>query len=737
ERGDEDALVALGDHAGATPGHEIALGGLHRVVGGDDADGPGIGALDRRQRGQRPLLAYRAGHGADDGGIDPAALDVHGAAAWKAHLERLVVGDAERREARRPAAQHLLGVLVHRRLHAASGDRPGDLPGVRDGHRGAGLPGRRALGLDDGRDRGFASLRDPALKGVEDVPHAPPRCFGKKFVADATNFRCQSVAARAGPADYVSCRALRVRRRAGDRAPARVLPRRRGARGGGPPRARDAAPAPARGRARRREDRGGEDAGAHPRRRAHPPAVLRGHRLRSGALRVGLLTPVAVRPRAPGRRDRRGRAYPRALRAGVPPRAPAPAGGAKRRGRSAAGGRARPRRRRVRGLPARGALGLPGDHPGGGDHPRGDPAGRRHHLEPHPGAARRAEAPLPVPLDRLPGPGAGDRDHPAPGRRRGRGARAVRRGGDRPHPDDGPAQAPGPRGGDRLGPRARPARRPPGGRDVGAPDPGVGRQEPRRPAHGRVRDRGDRRGMTSGGPRDGRPETAPLEVLAGFGRALRAAGLVVGTDRLMAYCQGAALAAGDDLYWVGVATLVGRREDLPTYNRVFREHFLGAPGPPPVRERPRTTLLQALPLGLKDGDGPQAPELEAAVASAEEILRRKSFSGCTDDELRELARLMARLRVEAPMRLTRRRAAGPPRGGRTRRSFRTGGEPVERAWRARRRKRRRIVFLLDVSGSMSAYSRALAIFAHAALRTDTRFEVFSFGTRLTRLTPAL
>ncbi|HJZ60919.1 MAG TPA: VWA domain-containing protein, partial [Miltoncostaeaceae bacterium] len=247
--------------------------------------------------------------------------------------------------------------------------------------------------------------------------------------------------------------------------------------------------------------------------------------------------------------------------------------------------------------------------------------------------------------------------------------------------------------------------------------------------------------MTSGGPRDGRPETAPLEVLAGFGRALRAAGLVVGTDRLMAYCQGAALAAGDDLYWVGVATLVGRREDLPTYNRVFREHFLGAPGPPPVRERPRTTLLQALPLGLKDGDRPQAPELEAAVASAEEILRRKSFSGCTDEELRELARLMARLRVEAPMRLTRRRA--PARDGRPdlrrtiRRSFRTGGEPVERAWRARRRKRRRIVFLLDVSGSMSAYSRALAIFAHAALRTDTRFEVFSFGTRLTRLTPAL
>jgi len=244
------------------------------------------------------------------------------------------------------------------------------------------------------------------------------------------------------------------------------------------------------------------------------------------------------------------------------------------------------------------------------------------------------------------------------------------------------------------------------------------------------------------GPPDGLPEAAaPLELLAAFGRALRAAGLVVGTDRMMAYCQGAALAGGEDLYWVGVATLVGRREDLPTYDRVFREHFLGAPGPPPVRERARPTLLQALPLGVRNGDGPETPELEATVASAEEILRRKAFSGCTDKELRELARLMTRLRLEAPMRLTRRRT--PAKDGRPdlrrtiRRSFRTGGEPVERAWRARRRKRRRIVFLLDVSGSMSAYSRALAIFAHAALRADARFEVFSFGTRLTRLTPAL
>jgi len=72
-----------------------------------------------------------------------------------------------------------------------------------------------------------------------------------------------------------------------------------------------------------------------------------------------------------------------------------------------------------------------------------------------------------------------------------------------------------------------------------------------------------------------------------------------------------------------------------------------------------------------------------------------------------------------------------------RRSFRTGGEPLDRAWRRRRTRPRRLILLLDVSGSMDSYSRALVMFAHAALRTDRRWEAFCFGTRLTRVTRAL
>ncbi len=122
------------------------------------------------------------------------------------------------------------------------------------------------------------------------------------------------------------------------------------------------------------------------------------------------------------------------------------------------------------------------------------------------------------------------------------------------------------------------------------------------------------------------------------------------------------------------------------------------------------------------------------------MLKERSFARCSPEELAQLAALMDRLRIEAPRRRSRRRrpaARGVPDLRRTlRRSFRTGGEPVDRVWRERRRVRRRLVFVLDVSGSMADYSRGLLLFAHTALRADPRWEAFCFGTRLTRVTGA-
>jgi uncharacterized protein len=219
----------------------------------------------------------------------------------------------------------------------------------------------------------------------------------------------------------------------------------------------------------------------------------------------------------------------------------------------------------------------------------------------------------------------------------------------------------------------------------------------------------------------------PVVELTRFGRALRDEGLAVGTDRVLAFCRAAALLEPPDLYWAGRATLVARREDHPIYDRVFRAFFGGARAlPPRSGARVRVQLEGAL---------------ELARASRAELLRTKSFARCSPEELAQLAELMRRLHLAAPLRRSRRLAParnGAPDLRRTlRRSFRTGGEPLERAWRRRRKRRRRLVLLLDVSGSMSDYSRALVMFAQAALRADRRFEAFCFGTRLTRVTRAL
>jgi uncharacterized protein with von Willebrand factor type A (vWA) domain len=208
--------------------------------------------------------------------------------------------------------------------------------------------------------------------------------------------------------------------------------------------------------------------------------------------------------------------------------------------------------------------------------------------------------------------------------------------------------------------------------------------------------------------------------LVAFGRALRNEGVAADPARLIEFCRAASLLAPEELYWAGRLTLCSRQEDIRVYDRVFRAELDAEP--------PRTRIVRVV-------------EQHVALASERELLRTKSFAEMTDDELADVAALMHQLRFFPPSRRTRRREparAGAPDLRRTiRRSFRTGGEPVERAWRRRRRKPRRLVLLLDVSGSMADYSRALLLFAHAAIRADANWEAFCFGTRLTCVTTAL
>ena len=259
-------------------------------------------------------------------------------------------------------------------------------------------------------------------------------------------------------------------------------------------------------------------------------------------------------------------------------------------------------------------------------------------------------------------------------------------------------------------------------------------------------------------------EADALERLIGFGRELRHRGLNVGTGRIVTFCRSAAALGTLDrtgLYWAGRSSLISRPEDAQAFDTAFDEWFregirmeldLGPHVPAAGIERDLDEL-QGLTVDedrvvAKEWhalDGSDEPEGEAAiriVASAVELLREKSFADLTEEERLRVARVIRRLAVAVPRRRTRRFRPAP--GGarfdvrRTlRRSLRTQGEPFDRAWRDRGVRTRPLVLILDVSGSMSPYARALLQFAFAAMAAGRRVEVFCFGTRLTRVTRTL
>ncbi|HTN81252.1 MAG TPA: VWA domain-containing protein, partial [Acidimicrobiales bacterium] len=142
------------------------------------------------------------------------------------------------------------------------------------------------------------------------------------------------------------------------------------------------------------------------------------------------------------------------------------------------------------------------------------------------------------------------------------------------------------------------------------------------------------------------------------------------------------------------------------------------------------------------GEPDAKPARLGFMASDVEIWRHKSFTACTPEELAVLRRIMTRIRLMPPRRRTRRTASAPsgrrPDPRKTvRETMRMHGEPSELHWRRRRLRTRPLILILDVSGSMSDYSRNLLQFAYSTRRAASRVEVFCFGTRLTRITKEL
>jgi uncharacterized protein with von Willebrand factor type A (vWA) domain len=246
--------------------------------------------------------------------------------------------------------------------------------------------------------------------------------------------------------------------------------------------------------------------------------------------------------------------------------------------------------------------------------------------------------------------------------------------------------------------------------------------------------------------------SGPDRIVAGFGRALRGAGVAVPTGALVTYSRALGAVGLDDpdhVYWAGRATLIRRHEDIPAYDRVFSSYWRSAavPGQPaPVVAVPVTLAVDDEDAEGDDEDlgepGEDDGQLQVVRYSAVEILRQRDLASLTNDEWAEAQRLISAMRIAAEVRPSRRtrpsrrRAGGDPDLRRTvRRNIPTGGVPIRRSWRIPVERPRRMVFLLDVSGSMEPYARSLARFAHAAVlsRNAGQVEVFTLGTRLTRV----
>lgn len=236
-----------------------------------------------------------------------------------------------------------------------------------------------------------------------------------------------------------------------------------------------------------------------------------------------------------------------------------------------------------------------------------------------------------------------------------------------------------------------------------------------------------------------------LTSLVTFSRKLAAAGIAVSTERTATFLSAVRElgTSGSAVYWAGRLTLLAGSDDFPIYDRVFAQVYGTGGIPLPVLVEPPRPQLSLVDTGSDDsgsGDAESAPV--RGRSSAAEVLRQKDFAALTSEDRRELAALMDLLRTELPIRSARRRRPhhrGPIDRRRTTAAIiAAAGEPTKPLRHRRSSRPRRIVLLIDVSGSMEPYADALLRFAHVLVRRQpAAVEVFTMGTKLTRVSRAL
>ena len=242
-----------------------------------------------------------------------------------------------------------------------------------------------------------------------------------------------------------------------------------------------------------------------------------------------------------------------------------------------------------------------------------------------------------------------------------------------------------------------------------------------------------------------------LTGLVGFTEVLRAAGVPVSGDRVAAFMEALDtldVTDRDQAYWAGRLTLCGDPDDVLRYDLAFPAWFEPADGRRATNrdDRPPAPPKLAALVPGREGTGEDdseddGPQIKAA-ATGTEILRSRDLGELTPAEREHLRRLMTLLKPEPPTRASRRRRRhrhGEADPNRTlRAALRNQGELSSIKRRSGAPRPRKVVLLIDVSGSMEPYADALMRFAHVFVRRAPRsVEAFTLGTRLTRITREL
>ncbi|HSA90157.1 MAG TPA: VWA domain-containing protein [Burkholderiales bacterium] len=250
-----------------------------------------------------------------------------------------------------------------------------------------------------------------------------------------------------------------------------------------------------------------------------------------------------------------------------------------------------------------------------------------------------------------------------------------------------------------------------------------------------------------------------------FARLLRAAGLRVGSDRVIDCVRALEIAGAhqfplrrDDWYWTMSAVLLSRQEQRPIFDQAFRIFWRD----PRLAERMMSLLLpqahgraakpeqqqsqrltDALFSQKQESQEAERLELEARLTfSSREVLSRMDFDTMSAAELAEAKKMLAELRLPLPLIRTRRKKIS--RQGKAidlratlRESLREGGDIIPLVRAAPKTLHPPLVVLCDISGSMNPYSRMFLHFLHAITNDRDRVSVFVFGTRLTNITRQL